>query len=307
MKFFLILLGLVLSISLCTAQTKQSCCSPVYCQGDLLHLVQTAGIFNDSKTFVDMAMIHSVNDTMLHFHTLMAETDNKPSKDEILEFIKKNFKSIGELDEVQPRDFKPEPKIIKEISDPVIRNYAKKLIAIWPSLTREVSQHVHTHPDTHSLIAVDHPFVIPGGRFKEYYYWDSYWILKGLLLSDMLETARGMLQNLLSMVERYGFVPNGGRIYYLNRSQPPLLTLMVGDYAKYTKDYEFLRANIHTLDKELHFWLKNRLVEVVKNGVVYRLAHYDSESDTPRPESYIEDIETCSYYKEDEKRVNIFS
>lgn len=63
--------------------------------------------------------------------------------------------------------------------------------------------------------------------FIEFYYWDSYWIIEGLLLCDMNVTAKGMIENFLSMVKRYGFVPNGGRVYYLSRSQPPMLISMV--------------------------------------------------------------------------------
>lgn len=40
-------------------------------------------------------------------------------------------------------------------------------------------------------------------------------------------TVKGMIENFLSVVKRYGFVPNGGRVYYLSRSQPPLLIPMV--------------------------------------------------------------------------------
>lgn len=56
-----------------------------------------------------------------------------------------------------------------------------------------------------------------GGRFREFYYWDSYWIIKGLLLSEMRSTAMGMISNFLEIVDRFGFIPNGGRIYYLMR------------------------------------------------------------------------------------------
>lgn len=33
----------------------------------------------------------------------------------------------------------------------------------------------------------------------------------------MLNTAEGMLDNLMSMLERVGHVPNGARVYYINR------------------------------------------------------------------------------------------
>lgn len=67
----------------------------------------------------------------------------------------------------------------------------------------------------------------------EFYYWDSYWVIEGLLLCDMYQTARGMIDNFLYMVKKYGFIPNGGRIYYLMRSQPPLLHLMVRYFFSY--------------------------------------------------------------------------
>ncbi|XP_023310533.1 trehalase-like, partial [Anoplophora glabripennis] len=298
---------LLVMIKLCAAQHKQSCNNPIYCQGDVLHVVQTAKIFNDSKTFVDMALVNPINETLANFYAMMSETDNNPSREKIQEYVNKNFKSIGELEEIFPRDFQAEPKIVKEINDPVVRAFTKNLVSIWPTLTRKVSYRVFEEPDTHSLIPVQHPFVIPGGRFKEYYYWDSYWIIKGLLLSDMVETARGMVQNIISIVERYGFVPNGGRVYYLNRSQPPVLTLMVYDYMKYTKDYEFVRQNIGALEKELKFWLTKRIVEIRKNGKIYILAHFDSSSDTPRPESYFEDIETCSNLPSDDEKYECYT
>lgn len=301
MRLLLTIIKFFVLLHLCTAKTRQSCFSPIYCQGELLDTVQHSKVFNDSKTFVDMAMIYPVNETMKHFRAMMAETDDAPNPEQVRAFVNKNFKSVGEMEDVVPPDYKPEPKIIKDITDPVVRTFATKVISIWPTLTRKVSHQVFEHPDTFSIIPIPHRFIIPGGRFKEYYYWDTYWIVKGLLLSDMLETAQGMVENLLSMVEKFGFVPNGGRIYYLNRSQPPLLTLMVSDYVKYTNDFEFLRNNVNILEKELNFWLTKRITEIDKNGNTYILAHYDSESDTPRPESYVEDIETCQELNEDEQ------
>ena len=76
-----------------------------------------------------------------------------------------------------------------------------------------------THPEQHTLLPLPNPFVIPGDRFREVYYWDSYWIIVGLLACGLCDTATGMADNLLSLVESYGFVPNGSRTYYLNRRQ----------------------------------------------------------------------------------------
>jgi alpha,alpha-trehalase len=58
---------------------------------------------------------------------------------------------------------------------------------------------------------------LAGDRFRECYYWDSYWVVRGLLASGMRATARHIVLNLLHLVNTYGHVPNGARTYYLNR------------------------------------------------------------------------------------------
>lgn len=103
-------------------------------------------------------------------------------------------------------------------------------------------------------------------------------------------------------MEKYGFIPNGGRVYFLNRSQPPLLTCMGKAYYDQVKDREWLRSNIKYFDQELSHWLNKRAVEFEKDGVKYTLAHYASNSGSPRPESYIEDINTAAYFEDEEDR-----
>lgn len=44
-------------------------------------------------------------------------------------------------------------------------------------------------------------------------YWDSYWILVGLIESELLDVANATLQNFMDEIETLGFIPNGGRIY----------------------------------------------------------------------------------------------
>ena len=104
------------------------------------------------------------------------------------------------------------------------------------------------------------------GRFREFYYWDTYWIVKALLHCDMTTTVRGIIENFLLMVETYGLVPNGGRIYYTKRSQPPFLTLMMKEYMTKTVETDFLRRNLPLLEKELDFWVEQRSIVVEKNG-----------------------------------------
>lgn len=299
------LLGFLILSHLGASELDETCPHPVYCNPDILEVIQTSKIFGDSKTFVDMTLKTSINKTLDAFYDMMANSEYNPSKEDIEKFVNAHFESTQELADYFPDDYNEEPRLVKQISNPVIKKFTKDVISIWPDLTRIVAPDVHLHPEIHSLIPVDKPFIVPGGRFREYYYWDTYWIVKGLLLSDMPRTARGVIENLLSVVERYGFVPNGGRFYYLDRSQPPLLTLMVAEYVSYTENIDFLRDNIEILNKELFFWLFKRCVEIPKNGTTYVLAHYSSSGHSPRAESYIEDIETCSGLEDARKLVGI--
>jgi len=69
-----------------------------------------------------------------------------------------------------------------------------------------------------------------GRRYREIYYWDSFWILEGLLKSELNSYAQDLLLNFMDLIDLYGFLPNGGRKYYLNRSQPPVFTQVSHHY-----------------------------------------------------------------------------
>ncbi|VDK75556.1 unnamed protein product, partial [Gongylonema pulchrum] len=94
--------------------------------------------------------------------------------------------------------------------------------------------------DRNSLIYVPEEFIVPGGRFREYYYWDAYWIVKGLAASGLRSAIKKMIINFVSLIDRYGFIPNGGRVYYLSRSQPPMIIPMAYEYYELTRDAQFI-------------------------------------------------------------------
>ena len=79
-----------------------------------------------------------------------------------------------------------------------------------------------------SRLALHYPYVVPGGRFRELYYWDSYFTLLGLVRDGRRDLAQGIVDNFADLITRYGHVPNGTRTYYLSRSQPPVFFLMTG-------------------------------------------------------------------------------
>uniref|UniRef100_A0A671XP16 Trehalase n=1 Tax=Sparus aurata TaxID=8175 RepID=A0A671XP16_SPAAU len=254
------------------------CDSEIYCSGPILHQVQEAKLFDDDKFFVDMKLRETPDVVLSAFRNLSQEHPNAtvpPGK--LQEFLSLYFEAPGtEFESWTPPDWHDKPKFLEGIADQELRNWAEKIHHLWKSLGRKVIRaSVKDHPELYSQIYTPHPVVVPGGRFRELYYWDSYWVINGLLLSEMTDTAYGMIQNFLYLVNRYGFVPNGGRIYYERRSQPPFLTLMVESYYQATKDKDFLRSALPGLEQEYRFWMQNRSVAVRLNETLHVLNRYD--------------------------------
>lgn len=179
-----------------TITKVQSCPNMVYCQGDLLDTVQRNQLYNDSKTFVDMTQINDENTTLANFEALMASTGNNPTKEQVQTFVNENFvfllESVSdecfykiEIDLLvqkeswTPTDYNPSPAFLDKIANSTIRGFAKELVSLWDLLGRKINDTVRDNADRHSIIPVPEPFIVPGGRFREIYYWDSYWIIKG--------------------------------------------------------------------------------------------------------------------------------
>nr|AQV08186.1 trehalase [Locusta migratoria] len=261
-----------------------------------------ARLFDDSKTFVDMMQRQEPAQTLANFAAFMAAQDGAPSRDAVARFVDDNFQQAGQLLNWTLPDWHDEPALLSRISDPRLRAWARFLNGEWPQLARRVPDDVRLHPDRYSLLYVPNGFVVPGGRFQEFYYWDTYWIVQGLLATDMPETARGVVGNLLYAAQQLGHVPNGGRVYYSRRSQPPMLPAMVEALARHCAaagcDHRTLVAgSINALDTEFQFWMRNRTVTV--GG--HTMARYFSPSRGPRPESYSEDYTTAHGLSDDPK------
>lgn len=278
------------------------CESQIYCHGELLHQVQMAQLYQDDKQFVDMSLATSPDEVLQKFSELATVHNHSIPKEQLQEFVQSHFQPVGqELQSWTPEDWKDSPQFLQKISDANLRVWAEELHKIWKKLGKKMKAEVLSYPERSSLIYSKHPFIVPGGRFVEFYYWDSYWVMEGLLLSEMASTVKGMLQNFLDLVKTYGHIPNGGRIYYLQRSQPPLLTLMMDRYVAHTKDVAFLQENIGTLASELDFWTVNRTVSVVSGGQSYVLNRYYVPYGGPRPESYRKDAELANSVPEGDR------
>ncbi|RNA08129.1 trehalase isoform X1, partial [Brachionus plicatilis] len=224
-QILVILLGLCFQSALGVGHSRSIglCTSNIYCIGDLLHTVQLSGLFQDSKTFVDMPSRFNENQVLDNFSKLSSK-----NRTQLRKFVEDNFYENGrEVVEMDPEDWTPEPSYTKKIKDQTLRSFSIDLNLKWKNLLKMFDRSRICSECESSAILTNNSFIVPGGRFNEYYYWDSYWVIEALLISGMTNTAKGMILNFVDILRLNGFVPNGARVYYLNRSQPPLLIQMV--------------------------------------------------------------------------------
>lgn len=121
--------------------------------------------------------------------------------------------------------------------------------------------------DSQTLIGLPHPYTVPSvsQTFQELYYWDTYFTNEGLVRDGRLDLAKNNTDNMLYLVERFGYMPNGSRTWYLNRSQPPFLCMMVDRIFERTGDKEWLAQAFAALRKEYDFWMTQRITPVGLN------------------------------------------
>ena len=117
------------------------------------------------------------------------------------------------------------------------------------------------HTEGTTLLRLPYPYTVPckNSNFQELYYWDTYFTCRGLLLSGRTELVKNNLLNLIYLLDTYGFIPNGNRTFYLNRSQPPFFALMVRDYYEATGDRELLEKAYGAMQTEYQFWMTRRI------------------------------------------------
>ncbi|XVE58119.1 hypothetical protein DITRI_Ditri04bG0144500 [Diplodiscus trichospermus] len=254
----------------------------------------------DRKDYVDLSLKFNLSTTVEAFDKLPKTANGSVSVKDFEGFIGKYFKGAGEdLVYAEPVDFVPEPHgFLPKVENPEVRAWALEVHALWKKLSRKVSSSVHDHPELHTLLPLPGPVMIPGSRFREVYYWDSYWVIRGLLVSKMYETAKAIVTNLISLVDEYGHVLNGARAYYTNRSQPPLLSAMVYEVYNQTGDVELVRKSLPPLLKEYQFWNSEIHTLIVRDAEEgnHSLNRYYAMWNKPRPEASTIDKEFASKF-----------
>lgn len=276
---------------------KQAWCpSDIFCAGSLLQTVAVANLYPDDKTFVDKPTSKTPQLVLSDFQNISQST----TYGQVVTFVETDFAGEGqELEAVSLSSFNPNPPFLNNVTAALPKAFTQTVHGFWTQLIRTTNASAlcgSSGKCESSLIPLNHTFVVPGGRFREQYYWDSFWIMEGLLESQLYDIANDTLQNFMDELDQFGFIPNGGRIYYLNRSQPPMSIQMLARYVQVTGDMSILSRAIPLAEKELKWWYDNRSIQVKSpySGKTFTMYHYAVNNSAPRPESYRTDYTTAN-------------
>jgi len=247
---------------------------PIRDLGGLFHDVQMGSVFADSKTFVDARPLEA------------------PSA-MVARYVAEKGKAGFSLKAFVAAHFEAPKAAGADVKTDGAQSMEQHITSLWPMLTREKD----AVNERSSLIPLPFPYVVPGGRFREVYYWDSYFTMLGLVQSKRTDLVKNMLDNFSHLITTVGHIPNGNRVYYLGRSQPPFFAAMVGLYAEATDSTKAL-GYLDALQKEYAFWMAGatQLKRGTASRRVVRLAdgtllnRYYDDIPSPRPESYREDF-----------------
>jgi alpha,alpha-trehalase len=262
----------------------------IFSLGELFEKVQMQHIFPDGKTFVDCIPKSSLASIRERY-----EKEKGNEGFDLSVFVHNNFDL--------PKEYAS--KYVSVAGRPVTQHVEM----LWKELTRQ--------PDDSagSLIPLPYPYIVPGGRFREIYYWDSYFTMLGLQVSKHIDLMKNMVDNFSYLIDHIGYIPNGNRTYYMGRSQPPFYACMVNLLSEEKaclpdgQGKNILVTYLPQLEKEYNFWMNGSDLLVFESFSSHRVAmlhdgdilnHYWDENNTPRPESFKEDTE-LAYQAADKK------
>lgn len=254
--------------------TQSAAATPHELYGELFVAVQMARVFGDGKSFVDARPKGTPALIRARF-----EAERRLPGFSLADFVHAHFVLPGHDAAVGPQ-----------------LGIREHIRALWPLLVRE-------HPQAQegeSLLALPRPYVVPGGRFRELYYWDSYFTMLGLVADGRRDLAEHMLANFAHLIATHGFIPNSSRSYMLSRSQPPFFFKMV-ELLHADEPAAGFAAHLGALKAEHGFWMDGEaaLAPGQAHRRVLRLAdgallnRYWDDRCTPREESWREDVETA--------------
>ncbi|MBL8268223.1 alpha,alpha-trehalase TreF [Steroidobacter sp.] len=259
------------------ALAQQSVPTPADVYGELFEQVQLNAVYPDSKSFVDAL-------------------PNRPPEQVLSEYRELRKQPGFDLKKFVAERFSTPPNVASDFRTVAGQDVRQHIDALWKVLERKPEdQRPHT-----SRLALPHRYVVPGGRFNEIYYWDSYFTMQGLEESGRHDLTLDMIANFGVLIDNYGHIPNGNRSYFLSRSQPPFFGAMIelaavkeGDaiYKKYlpqlVREYQFWMDGVSSLKRDS----AHRRVVKLPDGAV--LNRYYDDRNSPREEAYKEDLATA--------------
>lgn len=239
---------------------------PEIALGNLFTDVSLSRILEDDKTWADAIPLQEPVEILSDYESIKRDRSFKLSQ-----FVEENFFF---------NDFEI-TKLNKNVNSLSIDQHIKDL---WSKLVRVDSvQHRYS-----TAIALPFPYVVPGGRFREVYYWDSYFTMLGLREHKQWGIIESMVQNFAWMIRKFGFVPNGNRTYYLTRSQPPFFSLMVALLAEKNGNRILLQFR-DALVAEHDYWTnRNHPGTVIFHDEVF--SRYFDSGNEPRVEMFGIDV-----------------
>ncbi len=258
--------------------------SPDVLYGTLFREVQMRRIFKDSKAFADAVPQFDTSEILQAY----ARRKDEEAFD-LKAFVEAHFE--------MPPDIMTERDETKDVP-PIVQHIEQ----LWSRLSRPVKK---KHRGG-SMLVLPEPYVVPGGRFREMYYWDSYFTMLGLRESGREDLIESMVANIVHMIDTFGHVPTGNRTYYLSRSQPPVFSLMIRLLSE-TKGEETMVKHLPQLQKEYDYWMDGSAALDAENPDFRRvvrlhdgttLNRYWDDRAAPRPESYAEDVDLAKEAKE---------
>lgn len=239
---------------------------------ELFARVQNEAIFNDTKTFVDSTPKQAPSAILAQYQ------------------LEKNSPTFKLKDFVAQHFTPPPPLPVTQVDKSA--DMLTHLKAHWPVLVRTSSE--SNAGDYSTILPLPHPYVVPGGRFREMFYWDSYFSMLGLMQSDQDALVLGMIDNFAHLIAHYSYIPNGNRSYFLNRSQPPFFAAMLQLYAKKHGTAAVI-GYLPALEQEYAFWMDGHTLTTPPSGVGNHLIvtetgellnRYYGSRDEPRAEAF---------------------
>ena len=263
---------------MCAAQPVNT---PDKIYGRLFTDVQMNRIFPDNKTFADCIPKYDPQKIVADYLSIVK---NPAIKFSLKQFVEENF--------IVPQS--PTSNFHTDTSEDV-KTHINRL---WDVLKRNADTPVNGS----SLLPLPNAYIVPGGRFREIYYWDSYFTMLGLQESNRYDMIENMVKNFAYLIAQYGHIPNGNRTYYLSRSQPPYFSMMLELLAEKNGNMVYALYK-DALQKEYDYWMDKtaatkHVVHMPEGGILNR--YYD-QSARPRQESFNEDSTLGINYSGDKK------